>query len=99
MKKIVLAMLVGIWALSTVAQQLPLPRHRLDPVRIPIRHADPWYVLAMIQGTPVISPELSTILGFAGLPQGMAGAGNSLFSGGRFNVNPTDNSLWFYPDR
>lgn len=99
MNRIALATLLGLLAFSALAQQQPLPRRRLDPVRITIRHADPWYVLAMIQGQPIVSPEMSTILGFAGLPQGMANAANSLFSGGRFLVNPTDNSLWFYPDR
>ena len=68
------------------------------PVRIPIRHADPWLVKGLIEGQPLMSPELGTIFGLFGAPPGAAGQVNSLFKGGHFLVNPTDNSLWWYPD-
>ena len=67
------------------------------PVRIPIRHADPWAIKAMLEGRPIVSPELSTVLLLGG--QAPAGtAVNALFRNGRFVVNPADNSLWFIPD-
>lgn len=73
------------------------------PVRIPIRHADPWFVKAMMEGEQLRFPEISTIMAISGMgPGGMqAGrqAGNALFSGGKLVVNPTDNSLWFFPDK
>ena len=86
-------------AWSAVAPQNPqgpLPNRR--PVRIPIRHADPWVVKMMVEGQPVVMPEMSTIFGLFGAPPQAGGQMNGLFSGGHFLVNPTDNSLWWYPD-
>lgn len=68
------------------------------PYRIPIRHADPWMVKALLEGLPVRSPEMSAQPGFQGLGQA-TNAAASLIKGGRLVVNPTDNSLWFFPDR
>jgi hypothetical protein len=78
------------------AQQTPLPAKHA--VRIPIRHADPWFVKGLVEGQPLVMPELSTIFGLFGAPPQSAGQVNGLFAGGHFLVNPTDNSLWWYPD-
>ncbi len=81
-------------ALAAIASaDVPAPR------RIPIRHADPWMVKALLEGMAVRSPEMSTMPGFQGLGQNAANAVGSLVKGGRLVVNPTDNSLWFFPDR
>lgn len=70
----------------------------IRPFRIPIRHADPWMIKALLEGMPVRSPEMSTQPGFQGVGQA-ANTAASLLKSGRLVVNPTDNSLWFYPDR
>lgn len=97
--------LVGIAVIagsSLAAAQLPqgsspnLSAKR--PVRIPIRHADPWVVKAMVEGQTIWMPEMSTIFGLFGAPPQAAAPVNGLFTGGKFLVNPTDNSLWWYPD-
>lgn len=70
------------------------------PIRISVRHADPWAIKAMMEGRPLVSPELSTLLlsmGQTGLA-GAAAAASNLLMGGYLIVNPTDNSLWWYPD-
>lgn len=71
------------------------------PIRIPVRHADPWAIKAMMEGQPIISPEISTIFLLMGQQgAGMAAATNAasnLLMDGILFVNPTDNSLWWYP--
>jgi hypothetical protein len=74
-------------------------RRRYDPVRIPVRYADPWFIKAMLEGRQIWTPELSTITGFMGWPAETGDMVNRLFEGGKLLVNPTDSSLWFYPDR
>lgn len=65
--------------------------------RIYIQHADPWAVKALLQGTQIVSPELSTVLGFAGVPDADSELIKQFFGEGRFIVNPTDNSLIWIP--
>ncbi len=68
-------------------------------VRIPVRHADPWAIKAMMEGRPIVSPELSTLLnmmGQTGAAVAVAATSNLLMGGVLF-VNPTDNSLWWTP--
>lgn len=71
------------------------------PVRLPIHHADPWAVKALIEGSGITSPEISTVLKVTGgnLPGGQGGANSPLLKDGFLVVNPTDNSLWWYPKR
>ena len=98
-----LALLVTLGSLAVVAQGQIIPENASGPVRIPIRHADPWFVKAMLEGMEVKSPEISTIMLVMGMGQGAAQAAsnatNSLFKGGKLVVNPGDNSLWFFPDK
>lgn len=68
------------------------------PIRIPVRSADPYTIVALLQGTPIVSPEMSTLFGFAGVPQQATNQINGFFAGGKFMVNPTDNSIWWLPD-
>lgn len=66
-------------------------------IRIRIRHADPYMIMALLEGRRVKSPEVSKLVGLMGnqaTPQGQA---NPLIKDGTFFVNPTDNSLWFVP--
>jgi len=74
------------------------------PVKLQIHHADPWAVKAMIEGAQITQPELSTIWGVSG-GQGrqtgntQQGKPSPLLQDGYLVVNPTDNSLWWYPNR
>jgi len=68
------------------------------PVKLPIRHADPWAVKALIEGSSISQPELSTILGFNGGATNRGG-NSLLLKDGFLVVNPTDNSLWWYPKK
>ncbi|RYG20809.1 hypothetical protein EON82_19830 [bacterium] len=67
------------------------------PVRIAVRHADPWAIKAMMEGQPIVSPEISTLMllrGQTGTAAAVSAAANLLMGGVLF-VNPTDNSLWW----
>lgn len=75
-----------------------LAQSKPSPIRLRIRGADPWYVKAMLEGIAVDRPELSTVPGFGGLGGATGQAVRGLLSGGKLIVNPTDNSLWWYPD-
>ena len=69
------------------------------PIRIPVRHADPWAIKSMMEGRPIVSPEISQLLlqgGQTGTAAAVAATTN-LLMGGILFVNPTDNSLWWYP--
>jgi hypothetical protein len=74
--------------------------HAQEPIRLKIRHADPWFVKAMLEGTPVMSPELSLVALASGNTAaiGMAAAQNRI-QNGFLIVDPADNSLWFVPNR
>ncbi len=65
-------------------------------VRIRVNHADPWFIVAMLENWGITSPELSTLFNSIGAPQA-GNALNRLFKG-KFVVNPTDNSILFFPD-
>lgn len=70
-------------------------------IRIPVLHADPWAIKAMMEGRPIVSPEISTLLMQSG-QMGAAGAvaaASNLLMGGTLFVNPTDNSLWWMPPK
>ncbi|HEY0867676.1 MAG TPA: hypothetical protein VGE01_09860 [Fimbriimonas sp.] len=69
----------------------------LQPFRIRIRHADPWYVKAMLEGRPLVTPEIGTLMGFMGSGAFAGEAVNALFQGGTLMVSPADNTLWFIP--
>ncbi len=89
MKGVFLALALAVAALGAAQ----------DPIRLKIRHADPWAVKALLEGFQLRSPELSTIALITGNGGLMgAAAGQAFFKSGRFMVNPTDNSLWFIPE-
>lgn len=92
-----ICILAGVMAASTVAQ-IPRITVRRQPIRIQIRHADPWAVKVMLEGGQLQSPELSTILALMGGQPPQSNGGNSLYADGKFIVNPGDNSLWFIPN-
>jgi hypothetical protein len=69
------------------------------PIRIQIRHADPWYVKGMLEGQPLMSPEISTLLTTMGVPTGAVHMIDKMFEDGIFMVAPADNSLWWIPNR
>ena len=93
------AALILMTAFAGVAAAGQIPTASRTPYQIKIRHADPWAVKAMLEGQSIVSPELSTVLAFVGMPQSATQSVNSLVTGGKLIVNPTDNSLWFFPDK
>lgn len=72
---------------------------RPKPIRIQIRHADPYFVKGMMEGRTLLSPELSTALDFMGLPGQVGSIIDSIFRDGTFLVNAGDNSLWWIPNQ
>lgn len=91
-----LLLVLGPWA----AAKQEIPAAGVTFIRIRVMHGDPWLVKALIEATPVSQPELSTILGFAGVPDRDSDLITSLFGGkGKLVVNPTDNSILFIPER
>ncbi len=66
-----------------------------------VLHADPWAIKAMMEGQPIVSPEISTLLLRMGQPgaAGAVAAASNLLMGGTLFVNPTDNSLWWLPGK
>lgn len=93
MKRIALLLALSFAAVPAMASDVP------TPFKIPVRHADPWKIKALLEGIAVNAPEISTLPGFQGFGQNAANAAGSFLRGGRLVVNPTDNSLWFFPDR
>ena len=76
----------------------PAFAHAQKAFRIPVRHADPYAIKAMMEGRPIQAPEISTILALSGQSgMGAAVAGTNLLMGGTLFVDPTDNSLWWVP--
>lgn len=102
MKPLLTLVVAALCVTSILAAQNPgqtqLPRLERRAFRIPVRSADPWFLKGILEGQPLVSPELGTIMGLFGAPQQAAGQVNGLFQNGKILVNPTDNSLWFYPD-
>jgi len=96
---------VGICAIALPSTATKKQVDNRTPVRLAIRHADPWAVKAMLEGQSITQPELSTILG--GQRGGPSGSGQNnrqggtspLLKDGYLVVNPTDNSLWWYPKK
>ncbi|RYG16829.1 hypothetical protein EON82_24570 [bacterium] len=88
-----------VLAAFTVLSAAALGQTSPRPIRIAVRHADPYAIKAMLEGQPIVSPEISTLLGRMGQPAaaGAVAAASNLLMGGVLFVNPTDNSLWWYP--
>ena len=95
MKRIFMVLGMALMAAISLAQGTP--KAPQGAFKIPVYHADPWFVVSMLQGQLVMQPELSTILGYMGAPPEAAQGLNRIFKG-KFTVNPTDNSIWFFPD-
>ena len=91
MKRVLLPSLVLLASFAGAAQV------KQKAIRIQVRHADPWFVKAMLEGQTLFSPELSTVLGFMGLPTGAVNMIDKMFEGGTFIVNAADNSIWWIP--
>jgi len=93
MKRALLILSIG---LVSIGFGQTLPRPVVTPIRIPVYHADPWFIVAMLQGMLVVSPELSTLFTGMGMPPQVTQGLNGLFKG-KYVVNAADNSIWFYP--
>jgi hypothetical protein len=89
--------LLALAATTGVLAQQP-SGFRPQAYRIPVRHADPWAIKFLLEGRDLVSPEISTVFAFMGVPPAAGDAINGLVRNGRLIVNPIDNSLWFYPD-
>lgn len=93
------SILVLICLLSALGWAQTPPTAPPQPIRLQVLHADPWVIKLMLEGGSVVSPEMSTLFGFLGAPPNTGNAVNRLFQNGTLIVNPTDNSIWFFPDR
>ncbi|HZH97482.1 MAG TPA: hypothetical protein VEX38_00805 [Fimbriimonadaceae bacterium] len=67
-------------------------------IRIPVFHADPYLIVALLEGRRVTQPELSSVFEFVGAPPAAGEALTNLFGRGKLIVNPTDNSILFFPE-
>lgn len=91
-------LLLAVLAMTSLgAAQDVVPRPLPRPMKFHVNHADPYFIVAMLEGRLVVSPEMSTILGFVGIPPEAGQGLNRLFKG-RFVVNAADNAIWFFPD-
>lgn len=103
MKRWCLALALSAIAMGASAQTAPggnaSNREFGNPIRIPVRHADPWAIKFMLEGQSLVSPEVSTILAFNGVAPAAGAIANALFRNGILVVNAADNSLWFFPYR
>jgi hypothetical protein len=84
--------------LATVSLSTAFAAQDRRPIRIQIRHADPYFVKGMMEGRGLTSPELSTALDFMGLPGQIGSIIDGIFKDGTFLVNAGDNSLWWIPN-
>jgi hypothetical protein len=87
---------IAVAAASVAAAQTPAIH--AEPFQLKIRHADPYMVKFMIEGRPIMQPEIGALMALGGMPN-VGQAVNSLIKSGHLVVNPTDNSLWWFPDR
>src|SRR5687768_12187039 len=100
MRHLTMLALAGLSVMGSAQGMLDDLSEATRPIRIRVRHADPWAIKAMLEGIQIMSPEISTVMAIMGAPPGMGQAtGKPLFSGGKLIVNPTDNSIWFFPDK
>lgn len=91
-KRFLLLVLIGLSGAASAQSDM-------GPFRLGVRHADPWSIKAMIEGLPTQSPERSTIPGFAGVLSNATAQAVRQLQSGYLVVNPTDNSLWYFPKR
>src|SRR5688572_28338913 len=100
MRHLTMLALAGLSVMGSAQGMLDDLSEATRPIRIRVRHADPWAVKAMLEGMQITSPEISTVMAIIGAPQGMLqGTGKPWFANGKLIVNPTDNSIWFFPDK
>jgi hypothetical protein len=103
MRPILAVILLAISANAALA--VNKGRRQLDnrvPVKFQIFHADPWAVKALLEGRQHSQPEISTVAalgGGTGMQGGQSNQKSPLLQDGYLVVNPTDNSLWWYPNR
>lgn len=92
-----LALSLGLGLSWVQGGPLPALPPSSDPIRIEVRHADPYLIVALLKGLQPPFPELST-LGVFGyqLPQDET---RNPFVRGLLIVNPADNSILFFPDQ
>lgn len=69
------------------------------PVKFPVLSADPWLIKTLLEGGQADTPELSLLWLMRGAPRNTGRNGKGLLEGGHLMVNPTDNALWWIPDK
>lgn len=101
-KNILCIALIAVVA-GAMAQDSAVRPHPVRAFRFGVRHADPYMIKSLLEGRHITSPEIGTILGVSGMSGAIgsaAAAANAAFSllkDGVLLVNPTDNSLWWFP--
>ncbi len=91
MKRLICALAALGVVLSGYAQTAP----ERTVIKFRVMHADPYLIVALLQGLNETSPEISTILNFAGVPTTIPDG--VLVPKGRIVVDPTDNSIIYMP--
>lgn len=69
------------------------------PVRIQVRHADPYAIVALLQGNSIPFPEISTLAIFGFQPPQGGRQGQGFVPEGSFVVDPATNAIWYLPRR
>jgi hypothetical protein len=90
-------LLLALLASLTFAQ-VPPPKQEPRFIRIPVFHADPYLIVALLEGRQVMQPEISSLLDFVGFPPATGNTLMNIFGKGKLIVNPTDNSIIFIPE-
>ena len=90
------AAVLAFAALTVLGLAQEPPKKEPQFIRVRVMSADPWFVKSMLVGVAITQPELSTLLGFAGVPDQESALITGLLGGkGHIVVDPTDNSLVF----
>lgn len=89
---------------APAAKQAPFDQQVYGPggmVGIQVMHADPYLIVALLQGISPPYPEISTTWFLFGAQLGAQGqlgqGGGWLIPEGTLVVNPADNTIWYKP--
>jgi hypothetical protein len=92
--------LILMFGLQGVPLGAPDPISPLGlPVRMQVRHADPYAIVALLQGSSIPFPEISTLAVFGFQAPQASRQGQGFVPEGNFVVDPATNAIWYLPKR